>query len=118
MNILVTGAWRCTQTQLNQIAMLGHRVFFLQQEREKLPLPYEQVEAVICNGLFLHHPIENFTKLRYIQLTSAGFDRVPMEYIKAHNIESTMHGAFTASQWPNLLWQVYYSCTSRVAFFR
>lgn len=87
MNILVTGAWRCTQTQLNQIAMLGHRVFFLQQEREKLPLPYEQVEAVICNGLFLHHPIENFTKLRYIQLTSAGFDRVPMEYIKAHNIE-------------------------------
>lgn len=87
MNILVTGAWRCTQTQLNQIAMLGHRVFFLQQEREKLPLPYEQVEAVICNGLFLHHPIENFTKLRYIQLTSVGFDRVPMEYIKAHNIE-------------------------------
>ena len=37
--------------------------------------------------LFLSHPIEKFTNLRYIQLTSAGFDRVPMEYVKVHNIE-------------------------------
>lgn len=87
MKILVTGAWNCTQAQLNQIAALGHEVFFLQQERDKLPLPYEAVEGTICNGLFLHHPIEKFTNLRYIQLTSAGFDRVPMDYIKAHGIE-------------------------------
>ena len=87
MNILVTGAWKCTQEQLNQIVSLGHQVFFLQYEQEKLPLPYEQVEAVICNGLFLHHPIERFTNLRYIQLTSAGFDRVNMDYIETHGIE-------------------------------
>jgi len=37
--------------------------------------------------LFLHHPIENFTRLRYIQLTSAGFDRVPMDYVKSNGIE-------------------------------
>lgn len=87
MNLLITGAWRCTQEQLEHISRLGHKVFFLQNEKDELPLPYESVEGVICNGLFLHHPIESFTSLRYIQLTSAGFDRVPIEYIKAHGIE-------------------------------
>lgn len=86
MNLLVTGAWRCTHEQLDSIALLGHTVYFLQNETDALPLPYEQVEGVICNGLFLHHPICRFTGLRYIQLTSAGFDRVPMDYVKAHNI--------------------------------
>lgn len=91
MNLLITGAWRCTQEQLNTIAQLGYHVFFLQNEKDKLPLPYESVEGIICNGLFLYHPIERFTNLRYIQLTSAGFDRVPMEYIKTHGI--TIHNA-------------------------
>ena len=35
----------------------------------------------------LGHPIERFTHLKYIQLTSAGFDRVDMQYVKKHNIE-------------------------------
>jgi len=87
MNLLITGAWHCTQEQLEHISRLGHHVFFLQNEKEELPLPYECVEGVICNGLFLHHPIENFTRLRYIQLTSAGFDRVPMDYVKSNGIE-------------------------------
>ena len=79
MNILITGAWQCTKEQRDGIEKLGHRVCFLQNEQNELPIPYETVEAVICNGLFLWHPIERFVNLRYIQLTSAGFDRVPME---------------------------------------
>ena len=31
---------------------------------------------------FLHHPIERFVNLRYIELTSAGFDRVDLNYVK------------------------------------
>ena len=92
MNLLVTGAWRCTEAQLARLAELGHRVSFLQNEKDVLPLPYESVEGVICNGLFLHHPIENFINLRYIQLTSAGFDRVPMDYVRAYGIE--IHNAW------------------------
>ena len=52
-----------------------------------MPCPYEWVEGVICNGLFLFHAIEKFANLKYIQLTSAGFDRVPMEYVEEHQIE-------------------------------
>lgn len=86
MNLLITGAWNCTREQLKCLEEQGHKIFFLQQEKDALPLAYENVEGVICNGLFLHHPIEKFKSLRYIQLTSAGFDRVPMDYVNANHI--------------------------------
>lgn len=87
MNLLITGAWSSASEYIDTIEKQGHKVCFLQYEKEKLPCAYEWAEGVICNGLFLSHPIEKFVNLQYIQLTSAGFDRVPMEYIKAHDIE-------------------------------
>ena len=87
MNLLVTGAWQGAKDGIEQLKMLGHQVQFLQFEKDELPCSYEWVEGVICNGLFLSHPIERFTHLKYIQLTSAGFDRVDMQYVKRHNIE-------------------------------
>ena len=81
MNLLVTGAWQEAKDGIEQLKMLGHQVQFLQFEKDELPCSYEWVEGVICNGLFLSHPIERFTHLKYIQLTSAGFDRVDMQYL-------------------------------------
>lgn len=87
MNLLVTGAWQCTEEQLNELKAMGHKVCFMQFEKDEMPCAYEWVEGVICNGLFLHHAIEKFVNLKYIQLTSAGYDRVPMDYVKEHGIE-------------------------------
>ena len=87
MNLLVTGAWSDGKNCIAELETMGHTVTFMQYEKDELPCSYEWVEGVICNGLFLTHPIEKFTNLRYIQLTSAGFDRVDMNYVKAHNIE-------------------------------
>ena len=87
MNLLITGAWAQAKENIKELETLGHSVAFMQYEKDKLPCEYEWVEGVICNGLFLHHNIEKFKKLRYIQLTSAGFDRVPMDYVENHNIE-------------------------------
>lgn len=86
MNLLITGAWNGGQAHIDEIRALGHTVVWMQNERDALPCDYDTVEGVICNGLFLYHPIERFTSLRYIQLTSAGFDRVPMDYVGAHGI--------------------------------
>ena len=83
----MTGALKCTKEQLNSIASLGHEVVFMQNESEDLPCAYEEVEGVICNGLFLHHSIEKFSSLKYIQLTSAGYDRVPMQYVESKAIK-------------------------------
>ena len=91
MELLVTGAWKYTEDQLNKIRNMGHSVTVLQDETDDMPIPYESIEGVICNSLFLHHDISKFTSLRYIQLSSAGLDRVPLDYIKKHSIE--LHNA-------------------------
>ena len=86
MNLLITGGWNHTPAELDAIRSMGHQVHLMPNEKGPLPLPYEKVEGVICNGLFLHHPIERFTALRFIQLTSAGLDRVPLDYIRRQGI--------------------------------
>ena len=87
MHILVTGAWQGYQACKEELHKAGHETVFLQWEKDPLPVEPEWVEAIIGNGIFLSHPIEKFTNLKYIQLTSVGFDRVPMKYIVEHNIK-------------------------------
>ena len=90
MNVLVTGAFQLNSNELAELEAAGHKVFAHPDERAPVEHP-ERYEAVVCNGLFLHNPIERFTNLRLIQLTSAGFDRVPRDYIRTHSIE--LHNA-------------------------
>ena len=87
MNLLITGAWTEAKEHIPTIEEMGHSVVILQQEKEELPCAYEWVEGVVCNGLFLYHPIAKFINLKYIQLTSAGYDRVPMNEVKRRDIE-------------------------------
>lgn len=87
MNLLITGAWETAKEHFSELEQQGNHIVFMQYEKEKLPCEYGWVQGVVCNGLFLTHPIENFVNLHYIQLTSAGYDRVPMKYIKDYGIE-------------------------------
>ena len=87
MKLLVTGAAQLNEVQLKTLSEMGNEVFFMQFEKDEVPLPYEEIEGVICNGLFLFHKIEDFKNLRYIQITSAGYDRVPMEYVAEKGIK-------------------------------
>lgn len=87
MKLLLTGAFKCTDEQIEYLESLGHEIVFFGDEREKLDFDVSDIEGVICNGLFVYNDIEQFHSLKYIQLTSAGFDRVPMDYIKEHGIE-------------------------------
>ena len=90
MNVLVTGAFQLNSEELAKLEAAGHKMFTHPDERAPVERP-ELYEAVVCNGLFLYNPIERFTNLRLIQLTSAGLDRVPLDYIRAHGIE--LHNA-------------------------
>lgn len=87
MKLLLTGAFKCTDEQIEYLKSLGHEIVFFGDEREKLDFNVSDIEGVICNGLFVYNDIEQFHSLKYIQLTSAGYDRVPMDYIKQHGIE-------------------------------
>ena len=90
MNVLVTGAFQLNSEELAALEAAGHKVFLHPDERTPVEQP-ERYEAVVCNGLFLYNPIGSFTNLRLIQLTSAGLDRVPLDYVRAHGIE--LHNA-------------------------
>lgn len=87
MNLLLTGCFNYSPEQMNALCSLGYTIYFLQHEKDNLPLPASEVDAIVCNGLFLNHNIDEFTHLKFIQLTSAGFDRVPVDKIKKRGIE-------------------------------
>lgn len=86
MNLLITGAWSGAETYLTEIEALGHKTVFLPREQDPLPCDSTWVEGVVCNSLFLRHELAEFPNLRWIQLTSAGLDRVPEEQIRARGI--------------------------------
>lgn len=87
MNILLTGCFDYSKIQLEQLESLGHKIYFMQYESDSLPVEPPEIDATVCNGLFLHHNIDQFSNLKFIQLTSAGFDRVPVEIIKSRGIQ-------------------------------
>ena len=91
MNLLITGAWKDATDYISHIEELGHTVVFMPDESAPLPVEPDWVEGVVCNGLFLRQDIRRFVNLQYVQLTSAGLDRVDVPYIREQGI--TLHTA-------------------------
>lgn len=86
MKLLITGAWRHTPDQIAELESMGYDPVFMPDERGELPCDPSEVECAVANGLFLYHPMEVFTSLRFVQLTSAGLDRVPVAYARERGI--------------------------------
>lgn len=86
MKLLVTGAFNATAEQLDMLTSLGFEIMLQKDERGKPECDFSEADAVICNGLFLYHDISLFKKLKFIQLTSAGLDRVPLDEIRKRDI--------------------------------
>ena len=107
MNLLITGAWQQAEENIPRLVEMGHDVAFLQNESDPLPCDPAWVEGIVGNGIFQSHPIENFTNLRYIQLTSAGYDRVPMDYVEEHGIQiHNARGVYSVPMAEFALWGV------------
>jgi len=85
MKALLTGAFQYTEQQIELIKKLGLDIIF-QQDEKNINVNIEDIDIVIGNGIFLYNRIEEFEKLKYIQLTSAGIDRVPIDYINENKI--------------------------------
>lgn len=85
-HVLLTGAYQYSEEQVHMIEELGCKVTFVKNELVSLNIEVEQFDAVVCNGLFLHNDIEKFKKLKMVQATSAGLERLPIEYMEKHHI--------------------------------
>ncbi|MBR5545309.1 MAG: D-2-hydroxyacid dehydrogenase [Clostridia bacterium] len=87
MKLLMTGAFNCTNEQKLNMEKLGCEVVFQQMENEPLSAEMFQAEAIICNGLFLYNDLDKFPNLKFVQLTSAGLDRVFVERMTEKGIK-------------------------------
>lgn len=90
MKMLLTGALSCLKSYAKEIQALGHDLIYIQDERISLTeqgIDVRSLEGIIGNNVFLYNDISEFKSLKYIQLTSVGIERIPMEYIKAYGIE-------------------------------
>lgn len=85
VNLLLTGCFAYSQQQIKKIEQLGFSVTYHADEKSLIEHP-EIYDVVVCNGLFLYNDIHKFVNLKAIQVTSAGLDRLPLEYIKEKNI--------------------------------
>lgn len=85
--LLITGAWRYTSEQYDCLVRMGYDIVQMPDEREALPPGAEDAEVIIANGLFLYHDVACFPRLKMVQLTSAGLDRVPMDVMNARGVE-------------------------------
>ncbi len=96
MDILVTGALKLTNEEMKILESIAGNVTFLQDERFETDIDVSIYEAVICNSLFVNNDIDKFSSLKYIQLTSAGTDRVPMEKVVRKGISlQTARGVYS-----------------------
>lgn len=103
MKTIITGALQATAEELEQLRALGLEITLHRDEKAAVNNP-EQFEAVVCNGLFLYNDISKFKNLKYIQLTSAGMDRVPLDYTESHGIE--VHNAAGVYSVPMAEWTI------------
>lgn len=87
IKLLLTGAFKYSREQLGNLEYLGYEIVFIQDERKTLNIDVSDIDAVVCNSLFLYNDIKEFKNLRTIQLTSAGLDRVPLNYINEKGIQ-------------------------------
>lgn len=87
MKLLITGAFKYSEEQLDNLKSLGYEILFIQDERVPLEVDVSDIDAVVCNALFQYNDIKKFKNLKFIQLTSVGLDRVPLDYIKDQGIK-------------------------------
>lgn len=87
MKLLITGALKLSNELKKYIEKIGFEILFLQDEKKIYSLDFSTVEGVICNTFFLYNDIKKFKNLKFIQLTSAGLERIPLDYIKKNKIE-------------------------------
>ena len=86
MKLLLTGAFSYTDEQLSILKNSGFEITFVQDECTELSIDVSVFDAVVCNNLFKYNDPEKFSSLKAVQLTSAGFDRVPVGYFASHSI--------------------------------
>ena len=117
--VLLTGACQYTEKQFQRIRDLGWKITYVKNELEPVGIPVDGFDAVVCNGLFLHNDIRNFRNLKLVQATSAGLDRLPVEYMEKHHIHCyNAKGVYSIPMAEWTVMSILEICKNAQSFFR
>lgn len=86
MKLLVAKRNGMNEAELSALAELGFELKLDALDYRPYEGDTEDIEAVICYGFFNHNDIRRFPKLRMIHLTSAGYDHMPLDYLREKGI--------------------------------
>ena len=83
MKILVTGAFGPYKALTERFPTVTFD--YAQDEKAAVQSP-EIYDGLICNALLSYHDAAAFTNLKFVQLTAAGYDRVPKEQLQSRGV--------------------------------
>ncbi len=86
MRLLVTGVYPYTDEDFQKMREMGYDVVFMEKEDGFVPEGPKTIEGIVCNNLFEHHNLDEFPNLKYLQVTSAGLDHLPVMDINYRKI--------------------------------
>ncbi len=87
MKTLITGALKYNKSELKKLEQIGLEIKYIKDETIRANMEFSDIEFIICNSFFLYNDIKLFKNLKYIQVTSAGMDRLPLKYIENKKIK-------------------------------
>ncbi len=97
MKLLVAKKNGMSEDELRQLAELGFELVEGALDHKPYYGDTSEIEAVICYQFFNHNDIKAFPKLRLIHLTSAGYDHMPLDYLREKGIALfNNRGAYSA----------------------
>lgn len=101
MKLLITPALTLSDAQKEQLSA-HHELYFINDERlplceTALSFSPDEIEGIVCNLFFVNNPLSSLPNLKFIQLTSAGLDRVPLDEIRQKGIALYNAGATYAT---------------------
>ncbi len=75
--------------KMNKIKKLGYDIKVINEEHAVYSDELKEIEVLICYNPFETLDISKMKKLKWIQLSSAGIDQLPIECAKSNNITTT-----------------------------
>lgn len=72
--------------RISLLEEIGYRVYFEDEATFEYKSYMKDVEALMCYSPFKKLNIDDFENLKWIQLTSMGFEQVPMDKVSSRNI--------------------------------
>lgn len=87
INIIISGRVNLGSRELEILSDHGeNKIYLFPNEEAEIDLEPQMIDAIICNWFFKYHELSKYINLKYIQLTSSGYNGINVEEVKRRGI--------------------------------